>query len=259
MRDGKGQPTKHITVPTNRAELTAECAPKCFFAAHHVGVVVQAAEFAIKRTQFENWVTDVKAIMKSELGEVEDRLHRRFGAGKSCLPGPFMLRFGPGSDTLLATNAGSEPVAYVQWIPMHSARTPRKPGKHGAVYETLEQLTLCKYESRPAYGQGHERIFRHPRCHVRDHFPGENFEKLVALQDLHDPTRMFEPKLFGHMLRRSGPDYYPLCALENWCFCEDDAHCPTQHACVPSPVFPDYKICKVVVDESHKLRNHDEL
>jgi FAD/FMN-containing dehydrogenase len=253
MRDGNGEPTKHITVPTNRAVVGAECAPRCYFDVHHIGVVIPADEFAIKFSRFQDWVNDARAIVKAELAEVAARLERRFGHGKrSCLPGLFMLRFGPGREgTLLSTNAGPDPVAYVQWLPANSARTPRKPGKHAPVYETLEQLTLCKYEARPAYGQNYERVFRHPRCHVRDHFPAENFERMLALQERHDPERLFEPKLFGHILSRSGPDFYDFCALEHWCFCEDDAHCPAQHACVASAVFPEYKICKVVVASAH--------
>ncbi|KAG0600278.1 hypothetical protein M758_11G021100 [Ceratodon purpureus] len=258
VRDGNGLPTKHITLPTNRAVVTPECAPNCFFAAHHVGAVVQADEFAIKRARLQDWVTDVKAIVKMELAEVEARLRTRFGHGKSCLPGPFMLRFGRGTpSTLLSTSTGADPVVYVQWLPIHSARTPRRPAKHAPVYETLEQLTLCKYQGRPSYGQNHERIFRHPRCHVRDNFPDENFDRMRALQDVHDPERMFEPELFGLVARKSGPEYYALCTLENWCFCADDAHCAARHACVPSPVFPEYKICKVVVESAPQ--SHDEL
>jgi len=220
--------------------LAAECSPKCSHQQAHMGGVSEDTEFTIKFSQFEEWVQDVKAIVKTEL---EARLHGK--VKKSCLPpGAFWLRFGKGTDTLLSTNTGTEDVVFVQWTLMTSAMTPRIPGKQATISEALEQLSLCKYGARPHWGKNHERMFRHPKCHVREHYPRESIERLVALQNRHDPKRIFEPELIRHVMRKSGPEYSELCTLQMWCYCDADVHCAVGHSCQPSLAFPEYKVCR---------------
>ncbi|XP_073391725.1 L-gulonolactone oxidase 2 [Physcomitrium patens] len=203
---------------------------------------------------------DVKSIVKTELDEVEARLRMRHGVGrvKRCLPpGYFWLRFGQGNRNLLSTAVGSEDVVYVQWTFLHSALIPNKLAKQSTIAETLEQLTLCKYQGRPHWGKNHERVFRHPDCKVVDNFPAANIAQLLEMQRQHDPEKIFEPELFNDLLQRTGPEYSPLCTAHFWCYCRDDSHCPHGHKCRPSPLFLEYKICKLVQTTNHQ--QHAEL
>ena len=252
--DEDGTPISHATVPTNYAAIGPDCAPKCFFSVHHVKGFGEDIEFTIKASQLEEWVEDVKAIIKAELQEVQDRLDKRYGKGKvkRCLPpGYFWIRFGQGTESLLATTTGTEDLAFVQWGTANSAMFPSKPAKLFTMVQTIEQLSLCKYKARPHWGKNHERVFRHPKCHVRDHYPAANIEQVIEMQARHDPQKVFEPELFSHLLQKHGPDYSDLCTLHYWCYCQEDAHCPNRHACQPSPVFPEYKVCRLVVDNQH--------
>lgn len=241
MSDGNGSPGNHATLSTNRAMLAVECSPNCAHQQSHVGSVSEDTEFTIKFSQFEEWVQDVKAIVRSEL---EARLHGT-KVKKSCLPpGLFWLRFGKGTDALLSTNTGTEDVVFVQWTLMTSALTPRIPGKQATISEAIEQLSLCKYGARPHWGKNHERAFRHPRCHVRDNYPAANIAQMLALQQEHDPKKIFEPELIRHVMERNGNELFKLCALQQWCFCEADEHCALGYSCLPSLVFPEYNICR---------------
>lgn len=265
--DGQGKPTSHANLRTNFAMITPRCTPKCPFDIKHMGTFGEDVEFTIKMSQLEEWVRDVKAIVETELLEVQDRLDRRYAGRASgdrvtrCLPpGNFWIRFGQGNQNLLSTSTGTEDVAYVQACSLHSARVPSKPAKHSSIVQTIEQLLLCKFKARPHWGKNHERMFRHPECHVRDNFPDSNFAQLLEMQSLHDPKKLFEPELFSRVLDRSGPDYSSLCTLHLWCYCREDAHCPDGHACEQSPVFPEYKICKLRKSvASGDESGHDEL
>ena len=260
--DGEGTPIiEKATIPTNFAMLSAECSPKCLFQPRFVGNFAEDVEFTIKMSQLEDWVKDVKLIVKSELAEIQARLDERYGKGKvtRCMPpGYFWLRFGPPSENLLSTSTGTENVVFVQWTSLHSVRVPSKPAKQSSIMETIEQLSLCKYKARPHWGKNRERTFRHPECHVRDNFPESNLAQFLEMQAKHDPRKIFEPELFSHVLRRSGPDYSELCALHSWCYCQEDAHCPHGHVCRPSPVFPEYKICRLS-NSSVSKKLHEEM
>ena len=261
--DGEGIPIiEKATIPTNFAMLSAECSPKCLFEPRFMGNFVEDVEFTIKMSQLEDWVKDVKLIVKSELAEIQARLDERFGKGKvkRCMPpGYFWLRFGPPSESLLSTSAGTENVVFVQWTSLHSVHVPSKPPKQATIIQTIEQLSLCKYKARPHWGKNHERTFRHPECHVRDNFPESNLMQFLKMQAKHDPKKIFEPELFSHVLRRSGPVYSELCALHFWCYCQEDAHCPHGHVCQPSPVFPEYKVCRFSNASISKKLLHEEL
>ncbi|KAG0620399.1 hypothetical protein M758_4G213200 [Ceratodon purpureus] len=259
--DGNGVPVDHATVSTHRAMLAAECSPKCGYQQSHMGAVSEDIEFTIKLSQFDEWVQDVKAIVKTELAESESRLQTQHNHNiKSCLPpGAFWLRFGKGTNTLLSTNTGTEDVVFVQWTLMTSAMTPRIPGKHASISETIEQLSLCKYKARPHWGKNHERQFRHPRCHVRDNFPDWNIEQMIALQEQHDPDKVLEPALFRHVVRRTGPEYSALCTLQQWCYCSADAHCAPDYRCVASPAFPLFKVCRLRPRPPAPPLLHDEF
>ena len=261
--DGERAPIiEKVTMPTNFAMLAAECSPKCVFQSRFTGNVLEDVEFTIKMSQLEDWVKDVKLIVKSELAEIQARLDSRYGKGKvkRCMsPGNFWLRFGPPSKNLLSTSAGAENVVFVQCASLQSVHVPSKPPKQSTIVQTIEQLTLCKYKGRPHWGKNHERAFRHPKCHVRDNFPESNLVQLLKMQAKHDPGKIFEPELFSHVLRRSGPDYSERCALHSWCYCQEDAHCPQGHVCQPSPVFPEYKVCRFSNSSISKKLLHEEL
>ncbi|KAG0600762.1 hypothetical protein M758_11G058800 [Ceratodon purpureus] len=262
FQDTDGTPIEHGTIPTNHAMVSEDCSPTCFFNVHHMGVFAEDTEFAIKVSKLEDWVRDVKTIIRAELDEVEARLGARYGAGKvkRCMPpGYFWLRFGKPNQNLLSTGTGSEDVVFVQWTHLTSALIPNMLAKHSSAAETLEQLTLCKYKGRPHWGKNHERIFRHPDCKVRDNFPAENIDQVLAMQQLHDPAKIFQPDLFEHLLERSGPEYSELCTPHFWCYCGDDSHCPAGHACRSSATFPEYKVCRLVEREAHHQQDHVEL
>lgn len=253
FQDGEGNFIDHATIPTNYAMVSDDCSPQCLFHVHHMGMFIEDTEFTIKISQFEDWVADAKEVVKSELAKIESQLTQRQNKSviTRCMPpGYFWLRFGKGNQNLLSTAAGTEDVVYVQWTHLHSAKVPTKLAKQSTIAETLEQMTLCKYHGRPHWGKNHERIFRHPHCKVRDNFPAENVATLLAMQQEHDPKRVFEPELFGRLLQRTGPEYSELCTVDFWCYCEEDVHCAYGHTCGPSESFPEYKICKLVVDTS---------
>jgi hypothetical protein len=66
-----------------------------------------------------------------------------------------------------------------------------------------------------------------------------------AMQDKHDPQRVFEPELWKSI---NNPEYslYPRCVLKKDCYCQEDIHCPELHRCVPSnaPGLGNFKACK---------------
>jgi L-gulonolactone oxidase len=248
FEDGDGNVLEYGVIPTNYAMVSAECAPRCSWDVHYTGRFTESAEFTIKLSRFEEWVEDVRRIVKTELAEVDDRLSRRYGAGKAkgCLsPGIIVLRFGQGDRTLLSTSTGAEDLVYVQPGFTHSALVPNKLAKVSAIMETIEQLTLCKYEGRPHWGKNHERTVRHPKCAVLDNYPAENIAELLEMQQQHDPRKVFEPELFSKLLEKSGPEYSPLCTPHYWCYCAADWHCPAGFECRASTSFSEYKICKL--------------
>ncbi|KAG0594424.1 hypothetical protein M758_UG075900 [Ceratodon purpureus] len=251
FQDADGTPIEHKTIPTNHAMVSEDCSPTCFFNVHQMGVFTEDTEFAIKVSQLEDWVRDVKTIIRAELNEVGARLGARYGAGKvkRCMPpGYFCLRFGKPNQNLLATGTGSEDVVFVQWTHLTSALIPNMLAKHSSVAETLEQLMLCKYKGRPHWGKNLERIFRHPDYKVRVNFSTENIDQVLAM---HEPAKIFQPDLFEHLLERSGPEYNELCTPHFWCYCGDDSDCPAGHACQSSTTFPEYKVCRFVEREAH--------
>jgi hypothetical protein len=106
---------------------------------------------------------------------------------------------------------------------------------------------------------------------------------VLALQDKHDPKRIFEPELWQRIREGKPFEYYPRCvaaaaaatvaaavivafeacftslphppcccccrcrcALDKTCYCQEDIHCPEQHRCIASlaPGLESYKVCK---------------
>lgn len=243
---------EHGTIPTNSAMVSEDCSPTCFFHTHHMGTITEDTEFTIKLTQLEDWVQDVKRIVPS-ITEFNNK-----GLITCMPPGYFWIRFGNSNNNLLSTSTGSEPVAYVQWTHLRSGMLPNKLPKQSSILEAIEQLTLCKYKGRPHWGKNYERIFTHPKCKVRDNFPAENIARLLAMQEQHDPGKVFEPELFGNLLARRGPEYRDLCAAHLWCYCQDDSHCPNGYVCRSSSGFPEYKVCKLVVEADHSPTHQQE-
>ena len=114
-RDADGTVIDHGTLHTNYAVVSSDCSPKCLYNAHHMGTFTEDAEFTIKFSQLEEWVEDVKIVVKAELVAVEARLGKHYGEGKvkRCMaPGYLWLRFGRGNSNLLSTSAGVEDVVY---------------------------------------------------------------------------------------------------------------------------------------------------
>lgn len=82
FEDGNGTLIDHATIPTNYAMVSADCAPNCSWSVHYLGAFAEDAEFTIKLSQLEDWVNDVKTIVRTELAEAEARLSKRYGEGK---------------------------------------------------------------------------------------------------------------------------------------------------------------------------------
>ena len=251
---GNGTLIDHATIPTNYAMIGADCVPRCSWDVHYMGSFTEDAEFTIKLSHLDDWVKDVKKVVRTELAEANARLSKRYGEGKvkRCMPpGNFLLRFGQGNQNLLSTATGSEDVVYVQFSNQHSALIPNKLSKASTIVETIEQLTLCKYKGRPHWGKNHERAVRHPDCKVVDNFPAANIAEQLEMQHLHDPGKVFEPALFKKVLQKKGPDYSGLCTPHYWCYCAADSHCPPGFQCSGSASFVKYNICRLAEPGSH--------
>jgi hypothetical protein len=67
---------------------------------------------------------------------------------------------------------------------------------------------------------------------------------MAALQDAHDPNRVFEPELFARAAAGEGYVLKPKCVLDHSCFCEADEHCADGFACRPSRALPEYLTCQ---------------
>jgi hypothetical protein len=59
-------------------------------------------------------------------------------------------------------------------------------------------------------GKNHERTFTYPKCSVRAMYP--KFDKLLKLQEQHDPAGMFEPRLFRRVARNESFTLTPRCS-----------------------------------------------
>jgi hypothetical protein len=77
---------------------------------------------------------------------------------------------------------------------------------------------------------------------VRAKYP--KFDELLKLQTQHDPSRLFEPRLFSRVAAGDTYKLSPGCSLWQRCYCEQDIHCSRGHKCVKSKTFPEYKVCK---------------
>lgn len=166
----------------------------------------------------------------------------------------FNFRFVGESDAPLALSSGRQVVA----IELSTLSTPHAKGGRGLplklvrLHEEVLQMTLCKYHGRPHWAFGTNRLFRGP-CPVRDMY-GDAFDKFLEQRKTYDAAGMFTPPLFEDVAARRGPEYYPGCAANLDCFCTADEHCGAGHVCVPGYVFPEYKVCAPVKDNSkHEL------
>lgn len=84
------------------------------------------------------------------------------------------------------------------------------------------------------------------RCPLAPKF-GENFKKMVAMQDKYDPERVYEPELWARLVKGEGYQLKPKCQLDRSCYCEANEHCADGFKCVPSEAFPEYKACRPIV------------
>jgi L-gulonolactone oxidase len=77
----------------------------------YFGATTEDSEFAIRVSQLDEWVKDVRAIIEGETEDRQKHLDRRYGKGKvkSCItPGYFWLRFGQPNDNLLSISTGMQ-------------------------------------------------------------------------------------------------------------------------------------------------------
>ncbi|KAG6554031.1 hypothetical protein Mapa_004951 [Marchantia paleacea] len=252
----------NATIPSSYAMIANECSPYCLWELKYHASTVEDNELHIGLNQLEDWVDEVRGIIKAEEQERQEQLDRRYGKGKVSLclpPGFFWVRFGRGSQNLLATTAGfEEPVLYFMTTFSASAYNSYLPTKIDHILEVIEQVGLCKYGARPHYGKNFDRLFSHPKCHVRDNFPTENFPKMLELQKKHDPNKVFESELVNRMVERRGPVYGDKCALRHECYCKEDSHCADGFKCQPSASYPEFKVCKVQYPQQ-KEEQHSQL
>ncbi|PTQ26372.1 hypothetical protein MARPO_2307s0001, partial [Marchantia polymorpha] len=251
----------NATIPSSHATFSEECSPHCIWEVKSGGYSVEDNELHIRLSRLEEFLDDVRSIIKAEEQEKQEYLDRRYGKGKVsvCLPpGFFWIRFGKGTQNLLATTAGfEEPVLYFMTSFLVSGFSSYLPTKLDHIAEVIEQVGLCKYGARPHYGKNFDRLFAHPECHVRDNFPPENFPKMLELQKKHDPNKVFEPELVTRMVERRGPVYGDKCALRRECYCKEDSHCADGFKCQPSASYPEFKACKVQYPKQ-KEEHHSE-
>lgn len=50
------------------------------------------------------------------------------------------------------------------------------------------------------------------------------------------------------VIDRTPFSYFPQCDVRRMCYCKENVHCARGFACVPSQAFPEYRICKPVLD-----------
>ncbi|CAM6121955.1 unnamed protein product [Calypogeia fissa] len=247
--DGEGAIVENATIPTTYAMISEECSPTCMFSHKYFGATTEDLEWAIRLSDLEEWVKDVKAIVKGEEEERQKQLDRRYGKGKvrACMtPGLFWLRFGKPNDNFLAISTGmDEPVVHAMMLFFTSVLVPNFPPKNDHIMQVVEQLSVCKYGARAHYGKSFDRQFTNERCPVLGNFPKENLVEMRKLQDQHDPLRVFESELLGRVLEKGGPVYEDKCVLTHKCYCKEDSHCADGFKCQPSVVFPEYRVCKV--------------
>jgi streptogramin lyase len=90
------------------------------------------------------------------------------------------------------------------------------------MHSHLFPLLLPPFHSTPAShpaaaaaathrGKNFARTFTHPKCSIPDRYP-RSFDKVLALQDKHDPKKIFEPELWQQIRERKPFGYYPRCA-----------------------------------------------
>ncbi|CAM6091277.1 unnamed protein product [Calypogeia fissa] len=263
-QDGEGNIIENATIPTSHAMLAEECEPNCVWG-KFFGSTVEDNEFTIRLSDLDEWVRDVKAIVKGEEAERQKQFDKRYGKGKvaPCMgPGFFWLRFGKPSENLLAIPSGmNEPVVYAMMTFYTSLLTPNSPPKHDHIQEVIEQLSLCKYRARTHFGKNYDRIFTNEKCPLLDNFPEQNLLEMRKLQAQHDPQKVFESELLTRVLEKRGPIYEDKCALTHRCYCKEDSHCADGFKCQPSVVFPEYKVCKVQFSSSshEEINARDEL
>jgi hypothetical protein len=74
---------------------------------------------------------------------------------------------------------------------------------------------LKQYSCR---GKNFARTFTHPKCSIKDRYP-RSFDKVLALQDKHDPNKVFEPELWQHIRQHKPFDFYPRWVCCCCCCC----------------------------------------
>jgi hypothetical protein len=57
-------------------------------------------------------------------------------------------------------------------------------------------------------GKNFARTFTHPKCSIKSHYP-RSFDKVLALQEKHDPKGVFEPELWQHIREEKPFELYP--------------------------------------------------
>ncbi|WIA11663.1 hypothetical protein OEZ85_011764 [Tetradesmus obliquus] len=223
--------TNHVT--------STECGDQCAFTSKALMATALDVEFAFERARLKEWIADIKLLIKKDLRGIPG-----WGAHTRCLlPGYYVMRFGRTPESYIGNAAGLKEPVYTQQQMLASKATPGVPTRYEWVQEAYEQLTLCKYDGRPHTGKNWDRTFTNPRCPVAAKL-GENFKKMVAMQDKYDPERVYEPELWSRLAAGQGYALKPKCQLDRSCYCEADEHCADGFGCMPSLGFPEYKTCR---------------
>lgn len=139
----------------------------------------------------------------------------------------------------MAMNSGRQVVAIE--ISTFSGRGASMPIKHVALFEEIVQVTLCKYQARPSWAYGTNRMFV-GNCPVRDTL-GADFDTFLETRMQYDPASLFVSPLFASIISRSVGNNYPGCAVAGDCWCQEDADCGPRHKCVPGAVYNEYNVC----------------
>ncbi|KAF5841443.1 hypothetical protein DUNSADRAFT_12887 [Dunaliella salina] len=201
-------------------------------------VKVSLRELAIDVADLPAFIDDVKTLVDTT--KFEGNLP--YGLG-------LWMRFVRGSDNWLGYAYGRDTV-YIEHASGQGFNITDLPMKHQAFYEEVEQILFCKYNARPHWGKCTNRMF-YPPCPVKDTLP--MFNAFLAEQEKADPHGILEPSLFANFKsgQPSNQTYYPGCALNFDCYCQEDSHCQAPGStndflyCGKGRIYPEARVCMV--------------
>jgi FAD/FMN-containing dehydrogenase len=196
--------------------------------------------YALPLAQIDNWVNDVKAIVKA---------HSR-GLTRPCFPlNGIYFRFGSETDAWLAMNEGRDTV-FIDLEYVANTKSSEddgdmlqitKPPKQLAVIQEIEQLTLQKYMARPHWGKNQPSAFYNVGA---KQYP--QWQKFIDYKNHVDPNNTFTNPWWERIATegRHTVEKTPNCALHGNCVCSHDDHCPGDRVCNPGKFWSQARICE---------------